>query len=385
MSKYDICVVGGLGHVGLPLSLVFADKGLRVCAFDISKSSLATVLSGKMPFIEQDAEEVLQRVLANGNLVCTDSEESIGQAETVIIITGTPVDNHLTPDFATLLQVFRSYEKQLQDGQLIILRSTVYPGTTKYLQDFLISCGHNVDVAFCPERIAEGFAMNELLSLPPIISGASESAVQRASKLFSMLNPDIVVLDPIEAEMTKLFTNVYRYIKFAIANQFFTIANDSGVDYYRVHNALKHAYPRAKDLPSPGFAAGPCLYKDTIQVSAFTGHNFFLGQSSLLVNEGLPHYIVNKLVQKHDLHNKRVGILGMSFKANVDDARDSLARTVLCSDVYIQDQAFVSIQEVIDGSDIVVIGAPHNEYKGLNLQGKTVVDIWNMYGNGCKI
>ena len=206
--------------------------------------------------------------------------------------------------------------------------------------------------------------------------------MERAKKLFSILNPEIVVLEPLEAEMTKLFTNVYRYIKFAIANQFFTIANESGLDYYKIHNAIKYKYPRAADLPAPGFAAGPCLYKDTIQLSAFNNHNFFLGHASLLVNEGLPHYIVNKLRKQHDLPHKTVGILGMAFKADVDDPRDSLAyklrkilafetQNVLCSDVYIQDPDFVSTEELIRRSDIIIIGAPHKEYKNSRHRGQS--------------
>ena len=393
---YDLCVVGGLGHVGLPLSLAFADRGLKVCAFDISQRAIETVRAGKLPFVEYDAEPILKKVLADGTLTCSDSEESISDADVVVMITGTPVDAHLSPEFEALLKVFRSYEHCLRNGQLIVLRSTVYPGTTQRLSEFLKEGGRNVDVAFCPERIAEGYAMRELTTLPHIISATTPAGVERAKKLFSVLNPEIVTLEPLEAEMTKLFTNVYRYVKFAIANQFFTIANESGLDYYKIHNAIKHKYPRAADLPAPGFAAGPCLYKDTIQLSAFNNHNFFLGHASLLVNEGLPHYIVNKLGKKHDLHHKTVGILGMAFKADVDDPRDSLSyklrkilafecRDVLCSDVYIKEPDFVSTEELIRRSDVIIVGTPHKEYKSLQIENKEVVDIWNIFGRGCQI
>jgi UDP-N-acetyl-D-mannosaminuronic acid dehydrogenase len=394
--RYDLCVVGGLGHVGLPLSLAFADRGLKVCAFDISQQAIETVRAGKLPFVEYDAEPILKKVLADGTLTCSDSEDSISDADVVVMITGTPVDAHLSPEFEALLKVFRSYEHCLRNGQLIVLRSTVYPGTTKRLSEFLKEGGLNVDVAFCPERIAEGYALRELTTLPHIVSSMTVAGIERAKKLFSILNPEIVVLEPLEAEMTKLFTNVYRYVKFAIANQFFTIANESGLDYYKIHHAIKHKYPRAADLPAPGFAAGPCLYKDTIQLSAFNNHNFFLGHASLLVNEGLPHYIVNKLGKKHDLHHKTVGILGMAFKADVDDSRDSLAyklrkilafetRNVLCSDVYIKEPDFISTEELIRRSDIVIIGTPHKEYKTLQIEDKEVVDIWNIFGRGCQI
>jgi UDP-N-acetyl-D-mannosaminuronic acid dehydrogenase len=393
---FDVCVIGGLGHVGLPLSMVFASKGLKVCAFDISKKALETVRQGKLPFVEYDAEPVLKKVLADGTLTCSDSKECISASDVVIMVTGTPVDKHLSPEFEALLQVFHDYLSSLRDGQLIILRSTVYPGTTRRLQEFLTESGKKVDVAFCPERIAEGYAIHELVALPHIVSSTTPAGVERAKKLFSLLNPEIVVLDPLEAEMTKLFTNVYRYIKFAIANQFFQIANESGVDYYRIHHAIKHKYPRAADLPAPGFAAGPCLYKDTIQLSAFNNHNFFLGHASLLVNEGLPHYVVNRLKKTYDLQHKTIGVLGMAFKANVDDPRDSLAyklqkilsfetQHALYSDVYIKDPAFISTEELVRRSDIIIIGCPHKEYKELQLDGKVVVDIWNLFGKGCQI
>jgi UDP-N-acetyl-D-mannosaminuronic acid dehydrogenase len=395
-AHYDVCVVGGLGHVGLPLSMALADRGLKVCAFDISQTALDTVRGGKLPFIEYDAEPVLKRVLEAGTLVCTDKEECISDSDTVVMITGTPVDGHLSPEFETLLNVFRSYESRLRNGQLIILRSTVYPGTTQRLYEFLREGGRNIEVAFCPERIAEGHAMHELTALPHIVSGTTPSAVARARKIFEILNPEIVVLEPLEAEMAKLFTNVYRYVKFAIANQFLTIANESGLDYYRIHHAIKHKYPRAADLPAPGFAAGPCLYKDTVQLSAFTNHNFFLGQASLLVNEGLPHYIVSKLAGKHDLRHKTVGILGMAFKADVDDPRDSLAyklrkilameaREVFCSDVHIKEPGFLPTEELIRRSDIVIVGAPHKEYRSLHIENRLVVDVWNIFGKGCRI
>jgi len=395
-GRYDLCVVGGLGHVGLPLSMAFANKGLKVCAFDISQQALETVRAGKLPFVEHGAEPVLEQVMAEGTLTCSDRAQSIGEADAVIVVTGTPVDNHLSPDFEALLHVFRAYEQFLRDGQLIVLRSTVYPGTTYRLQEFLEQSGHRVDVAYCPERIAEGYAVRELLTLPHIVSAVNPEAAARARRLFEVLGPDIVELEPLEAEMAKLFTNVYRYLKFAIANQFFTIANDSGLDYYRIHEAIKHDYPRAADLPAPGFAAGPCLYKDTIQLSAFNNHTFSLGHASLLVNEGLPHYIVDKLRRRHDLAHKTVGILGMAFKADVDDPRDSLAyklrkilafeaERVLCSDVHIRDPEFVTTDELIRRSDIIIIGAPHKQYKQLRIDGRLVVDIWNIFGKGCRI
>jgi UDP-N-acetyl-D-mannosaminuronic acid dehydrogenase len=202
-----------------------------------------------------------------------------------------------------------------------------------------------------------------------------------------------VVTSPEEAELAKLFTNTWRYIKFAAANQFYMIANDYGIDFDRVRHAITFDYPRAVDMPGPGFAAGPCLFKDTMQLAAFNNNNFTLGHASMMVNEGLPLYLVSKMEQKWDLSVLRIGILGMAFKSESDDIRSSLsyklkrilrfkALEVLCSDEYVSDDpSLLTFDEVMNKSDILVIGAPHNRYRTVSTD-KPVVDVWNLLGNG---
>ena len=185
--------------------------------------------------------------------------------------------------------------------------------------------GLTVDVAFCPERIAEGKAMTELYTLPQIVAARTDKARDRSETLFRNLTSEVVHLEPEEAELAKLFTNVWRYIKFATANQLYMMANDFGLDYERIRSALAYEYPRASDLPGAGFAAGPCLFKDTMQLAAFNNNNFHLGQASMMINEGLPLYVVSRLEQQYDLSSLTVGILGMSFKAESDDIRSSLS------------------------------------------------------------
>ena len=129
-----------------------------------------------------------------------------------------------------------------------------------------------------------------------------------------------------EAEFAKLYTNAWRYMKFAVANQFFMIAHAAGQDYGRILDAIRQDYPRATDLPGPGFAAGPCLLKDTMQLAAFTPDHFPMGQSARQINEGLPAYLVAAMERRYgDLTGRRVGILGMAFKGESDDPRDSLS------------------------------------------------------------
>ena len=249
----------------------------------------------------------------------------VATAENVVIVIGTPVDEHLNPDPNAVSQAVAQMGGSLRDGQLLVLRSTVYPGTTALVEATVAELGKSVEVAFCPERIAEGKAMTELFELPQIVSSRQPAALDRAEKLFGNLASQMVRMQPEEAELAKLFTNTWRYIRFATANQLFMMANDFGLDYERIRAGLTFDYPRASDLPGAGFAAGPCLLKDTMQLAAFNNNNFVLGHAAMMVNEGLPLYMVSRLERTYPLSTMTVGLLGMSFKAESDDIRSSLS------------------------------------------------------------
>jgi len=391
----DVVVMGGCGHVGLPLAIALCDSGLRVVSFDIDAGAAATVTSGSMPFSEEGGQAALERVLASGRFHVTCDPASLATAGIVIVVIGTPVDEHLNPDPEAVPNAVIPLIEHLDDDQLIVLRSTIYPGVTRLLHRRLAECGLHAPVAFCPERIAQGHALSELHTLPQIVSGCTPEAVARASELFGRLTDQIVVVDPEEAELAKLLTNSWRYMKFAIANQFYSIVNDFGLDYERVRHAIRHDYPRAADLPGAGFAAGPCLLKDTMQLSAFNNNNFALGHSAMMVNEGLPMYVVSQLDKAHSLADKTVGLLGMSFKPESDDIRSSLSyrlrrilrfrcKEVLCTDPFVQDPSFVPLDEVIARSDVIIIGTPHSAYRDLQLHQVTV-DVTNLLGQGVRV
>jgi UDP-N-acetyl-D-mannosaminuronic acid dehydrogenase len=267
---------------------------------------------------------------------------------------------------------------------------------TALVEKMIAGLGVGIEVAFCPERIAEGKAMTELFELPQIVSARSPKGLERVAKLFGMLTNSIVEMSPEEAELAKLFTNVWRYIKFATANQFYMMANDRGLDFERIRKGLSQDYPRAADMPGAGFAAGPCLFKDTMQLAAFNNNQFALGHTAMTINEGLPLYVVHRLEQRFDLASMTVGVLGMAFKGGSDDIRSSLsyklkrilafkANKVLCADPYVTvDPNLLPQDEVIAQSDLLVIGAPHPEYRGL-VTDKPVADIWNLLGQGVKV
>jgi UDP-N-acetyl-D-mannosaminuronic acid dehydrogenase len=392
----DVTIVGGCGRVGLPLGLAFARCGLQVALYDVRLDAVDRVNAGEMPFVEPGTPEALTSCLAAGTIHATLDTDSVTRAEHVIVVIGTPIDEHLNPDLGAVDHAINEIAEHLVDGQLLVLRSTVYPGVTAVVERLVARLGKDVDVAFCPERIAEGKALEELADLPQIVAARTPRAVERATKLFRNLTHEVVYLEPEEAELAKLFTNAWRYVKFAAANQLFMMANDFGLDYEKVRRAVMHNYPRAADLPGAGFAAGPCLLKDTMQLAAFNNNNFQLGQSSVMVNEGLPLYVVACLERRYELRDLTVGILGMAFKGESDDARSSLsyklkrilrfkAGTVLCTDPYVTtDDELAPLEQVVRESDLLVVGSPHKIYADLALE-QPVVDIWNLRGDGVRV
>jgi UDP-N-acetyl-D-mannosaminuronic acid dehydrogenase len=390
-----VAIVGGCGHVGLPLAIALAEHH-RIVIFDVDQHAIEQVKRGEMPFRDEGADEALRQALAKG-LEVTNSPDCLAANDFVVVVIGTPVDEHLNPSFTAIDRLLTQLAEQLRPGQTLVLRSTVFPGSTERVRRFFQRRGLDVEVTFCPERVAEGVALHEIRKLPQIISGFSPRGVDAAKALFAPLGVELIELSPLEAELAKLFNNVYRYITFSVANQFFMLASEAGVDFYKILHAMKHHYPRAANMPSPGLTAGPCLFKDTMQMSAFNNNHFFLGHSAMLVNEGLPQFLVNRMRQRWpDLTEKTVGLLGMAFKGDSDDARESLsyklkkvlslhASRVLTADPFVQDASLRPEAEVLEKADIFVIGAPHQRYRTLNYGGKPVVDVWNHLGKGAQI
>ncbi|MDG6102923.1 nucleotide sugar dehydrogenase [Dactylosporangium aurantiacum] len=391
----DVVVIGGCGRVGLPLGIAMASRGLQVTLYDINAAAVAVVNEGRLPFDEEGAAEPLATAVKEGRLVASTDPATVAAAEHLVVIVGTPVDEHLNPNIGAVPAAIERCADYLRDGQLIVLRSTVHPGVTALTEKLIKRLGVKVDVAFCPERIAEGKAMTELFELPQIVAARNPEAAERAEKLFRNLASQIVRLEPEEAELAKLFTNTWRYIKFAAANQFWMMSNDFGLDFERIRHAIRFQYPRAADMPGAGFAAGPCLLKDTMQLAAFTNNTFVLGHSAMLINEGLPLYVVSKLQERYDLSEMTVGILGMAFKGGSDDIRESLAyklrkvvmlkaKETLCTDPYVKDDRFVSLDEVLTRADLLIVAAPHDEYRDLRTD-IPVADMWGVTNKGVRV
>jgi UDP-N-acetyl-D-mannosaminuronic acid dehydrogenase len=388
-------VVGGCGHVGLPLGVALAKAGLRTIALDIDQEKVKIVNDGEIPFLENGLQPILKSTLKSGKFKASNDASVILNAKFVIVVIGTPVDSFLNPNPEAILVALNEVKKYLHRDQILILRSTIFPGVTRQVEKWALENIPGLEVSFCPERIAEGKAMTELYSLPQIIGARSDKAYLLSKSVFERLTPELIRTTPEEAELAKLFTNVWRYIKFATVNQFYMMSNDFNVDFERVRTAMTHEYPRAQDMPGAGFAAGPCLFKDTMQLGAFSNNTFALGHAAMLINEGLPLYLIEQIGKKYNLENSVVGVLGMAFKPEVDDPRASLSykirkilqfksKEVICSDPFVQDSRLVPLAEVLDRADIIIIATPHSDYKNLKFQGP-IVDIWNQMGQGVLI
>ena len=388
IDNADVTVVGGAGHVGIPLVLALANAGARVNVNDINQDTLDILKSGRLPYIEYDAADLLAKALAEQRLVFTNSPSQISRKSTVIVTIGTPVDEFLNPVRRVVQNCIDAILPHVDDGQLLILRSTVFPGTTDWLHTYLESKGRNLKLAFCPERVVQGYGIKELREMPQLVSATTPEAEREASALFKSIAPEIVTIAPMEAEFAKLFNNAYRYIEFAATNEFYLIARSAGLDYQRILNAMKHNYPRARNIPRPGFTAGPCLVKDTMQLAAYARNQFGLGHAAMLINEGLVLHVIDDLKRRFDLGAMTVGLLGMAFKAEVDDTRASLSykfknalrtqtRTVLTTDPYVDtDPDLLPLADTIRDSDLLILCTPHAVYKDTDFGSKPVVDVW---------
>jgi UDP-N-acetyl-D-mannosaminuronic acid dehydrogenase len=388
LATGPLAIVGGCGHVGLPLGLAFARKGYQVDLFDTSAERVAEVNAGRMPFHEDDAEELLKDTLARGLLKATTDTTALEDAAAIIVTIGTPVDEYLDPSVCEFDRSLQKLVEQVRPGQLLVLRSTVFPGVTDRLARQLEQMGRSdVDLAYCPERIVQGKSLVELEQLPQLIAGTTQRAADRAATLFSIITQKVIFLRPVEAELAKLFCNAWRYLNFAVSNQFYVMARHFDADFHRIHQALREDYPRMASFARPGFAAGPCLLKDTMQLGSFNHGSFVLGQAAMMVNEGLPYLLVQDLKRSYPLSEMTVGILGMAFKPNNDDPRSSLsyklrkvllleAKQVLCTDPYVPDPELTPLAEVLERADLLIVGTPHDCYKGLTYR-QPVIDVTN--------
>jgi len=388
MFNKNICIIGGAGHVGTPLGLAFSSKGHNVILIDKNIKNINKINEGKMPFLEEGCSLLLKKMIKKKKIFATSDLAQTKKCKYIIICLGTPVNNKFNPILKNFISFFYQLKKYLNKNHVVIIRSSIYPGICNKV--YSIIKNHCKNLSYCPERIAQGKSLKELPKLSQIISGKNNIAKLESAKIFKKVCKKIIFTEIIEAELIKLFSNAYRYINFSISNQFYMMCKNQNLDFFKIRNIMRDNYDRNLNIPSAGFAAGPCLLKDTMQLSSFYNHNFALGKSAMFINENLPKFIVQKLSENYDLRKKIVGVLGLSFKAENDDIRDSLSIKLLKylkskkiktlqSDEFYKDKNNVTKKLLVSKSDIIIISTPHKAYKNLKInKKKQLIDIWGL-------
>jgi len=390
------CVVG-IGRVGLPLALFLASKGVSTCGLDIDEEKVGKLKQGKFPFLEEGGQRFLEANLGKRFEPTTDFSRA-ADSDYIILTLGTPVDEFLNPDFSQLEKSLDSLMPHLRKGQTLLLRSTVSPRTTDYVKDLLerkkgFAVGKDFFLAFCPERIAEGKAFEELERLPEIVGGADEQSGKKAAELWKSIGKEVYVTSSINGELLKLFTNMYRYINFAIANEFMVIAEDWDANIYEIVELANKNYPRGGPK-RPGFAAGPCLFKDGFFLTSNIPFPDLIS-TAWTINERLPAYFVEKAKALREIKGAKCAILGMAFKADNDDDRASLSYKMKkvfkreLADVHTHDvyQNGPDFWATVKDAEFLVIATAHKEYKKPleeyrkhMKKGAVVIDVWNVFG-----
>ena len=365
----DVVVIGGCGHVGLPLAIAFADRVARMAIHDVSAAAVATVNAGRLPFAEPGAAETPENAIAADRLTALTNAAIVATAEHVIVVIGTPVHEHLNPDQVAITKALSGcaeYLRHRPDSHLAQHR--ISRGDRAGGEDGRRP-GRRDGCRICPERIAEGRAMTELFELPQLISSRTPRACSRPPRR-SACRPRACGHEPQEAELAKLFTNVWRYIKFATANQLYMMANEQGLDFERIRPWRDPGLPEGRRHAGGRVRAGPCLLKDTMQLAAFNQNNFALGHAAMAINEGIPLYLVHCLERRYDLAAMTVAVLGMAFKGGSDDTRSSLSYKSADPGVQGGGRSVHRpvrqhrpgprpLDEVLAQSDLLVIAAPH--------------------------
>ena len=379
-----IAVIGGAGRVGLPLAVVLADVGHDVIAIDSNQERVQSIREGKSPFSEPGLDELLQSVRQRQRLSIQEENSFVEGCDLVFVVVGTDLNDDDTPQNESVLEAIRGIRKHLSSSSAVVLRSTVTPGTTAHVAELLD--GVIADVAFCPERIAEGHALEELRAMPQLVGTRTGEVPKCINDVFSSLQVEVISMTWKEAELSKLLLNTWRYAQFAIANEFANICESHDVSYSSLRTSLLYRYPRGLGLMAPGFAGGPCLRKDTIQLLKSTSLHSELLEAVLQSHDSLTSRVVELVCGVVGDSDKKVVQLGITFKPGSDDLRGSVAlelahqlnrrlKNFFVVDPYVSplpEFNFLSANEVAETADLVVVATRHPEFTGLSVRAPVI-------------
>ena len=390
--------VVGLGRVGLPLALSFAARGLQVIGVERQPVILDQVAGGRMPFSETGTQELLERVLGDGRLELTNVATDAARADHIVLTLGTPAHVHIEIDVSQIRQAVDDLLPVLREGHSLILRSTVAPGTTEWVAGYIeqrrgFSVGEDLFVAHVPERIAQNHFLEEIATLPCIVGGVGEGSSARAAKLFEVFGTEIVETTPVQAELAKIWTNILRYTQFALPNLLMMESEQYGANVFEVIDLINHDYPRG-GMAAPGMTAGACLRKDfTFSEERSNAPGMLLAVSR--VHESVPLFLVNGLKDRlgGSVRDRKVAVLGLTFKRDSDDLRDSLSYKLIR--LLERELAHVArhdphapeesepLETALENADAVVLATNHSAFQGIGRdlpQGALLVDPWNVTG-----
>src|SRR5215203_6423130 len=398
---YDVCVIG-LGRVGLPLALSFADAGLSVLGVDNDPDVLAALRERRMPFKEPGTDELLTRC----DLALSHRAADGARARAIVLTLGTPSFSHIEIDMGDIRSVLDDLLPLLAAEQLVVLRSTVAPGTTEFVAGYLekhrdFTVGEDLFVAHVPERIAADRFMAEIGTLPCIVGGVGEGSTDRAAQLFEKLGAPIVRTTPVQAELAKIWANILRYTTFALPNLLMMDCERHGANVFDVIELINRDYPRG-GMALPGLTAGTCLRKDfAFSEEKSNAPGMLLGVSR--VHESVPLFLVDGVKRRlgGSLRERKVAVLGLAFKRDTDDERDSLSYKLIrllereLADVAVHDPVVATptagFEEAVTDADVVVVATNHSAFSRPEAlraiaeraaEDCLVVDPWNALGTG---
>ncbi len=403
MNETRYISVIGLGRVGLPLALCFADRGLRVLGVDHDPAVLESLRAGRMPFNEAGTQEMLDRVQHSGRLELSDRAADAARADDIVITIGTPSFSHVESDLRQVRAAVDDLLPLLRPGHALILRSTIAPGTTEFVAGYLekrrdLRVGEDVFVAHAPERIAAGKFVQEITTLPCIIGGVGEASTEHTAGLFSVFGAPIVKTTPVQAELAKIWTNILRYATFALPNLLMMDCESYGANVFEVIDLINRDYPRG-GIAMPGMTAGTCLRKD-FAFSEERSHAPGMLLAVSRVNEGVPLFLVEGIKRRTGtLSSRKVAVLGLTFKRDTDDERDSLSPKLIrllereLADVAVCDPhaptPTTPLQDAVRDADVVIVATNHSEFerpetlrriRALASDDCLLVDPWNSLG-----
>ena len=390
IKKKKISIIGGAGHIGLPLAVVLFDAGFEINIVDKDKKNISLINKGISPFYEDGLKQKLKKIYKNKKFKVSSNLKTIYDSNFIFICVGTPVNSDLQPDLSNFFSLLGSLKKNLRKSSNLIIRSSIAPGIFKKIFNLFNKDKKISNISYCPERVLQGKSLKELNEIPQIISSYDLKSSIVVDKLFRKICKKTIRCKPEEAEMIKIMSNAFRYINFSISNEFYRICDENNLNFEKIRRMMRMNYSRAGGLASPGFVGGPCLMKDTMQLNYYDKRNNNILQHSFQINEKLPNYIAKK-IKNLKINNKKVFILGKSFKPNNDDLRGSLTLNLMkilkkmnikynVYDPHVKKISKLELKKLIKNSNIFVLATGHNEFKKLKIpSNKYLIDMSGFY------